>query len=86
MHRETSLTGKPGARQRRAISLPADRSSLAEKGVILSRVQSRPCGGVFGQHENNAGSRAGSLIANTMGGSALSILTQTDKEDRREEP
>lgn len=86
MRRETFLKGKPSAQQRWAISLPADRSSLAEEGVILSRVQSRPCGGVFRQHENNAGSRAGSLIAKTMGGSALSILHQTDNEERREEP
>lgn len=84
--RSPSETKKPGAPQHAAIALPADRPSPAESGAISLASALRPFGVVFRKTKNNAGSRAGSLIANTMGGSALSILHQTYKEDRREEP
>ncbi len=84
--RSPSKAKKPGALKRVAIVLPADRPSPAESGAISLASALRLFGGILTEPENNAGSRAGSLIAKTMGGSALSILHQTDNEERREEP
>lgn len=85
MHSDEVLPGKPSVQPRWAILLPADRSSLTEKDVILSRVQSRSFGVVFRHPETTTGLGAEPLIACSMSGSAFSNYDQTEAGKSREE-